>query len=90
MTDNDSLILSILIPVYNEAENIAALHTQIMQHVNSICGSEIIFIDDGSKDDTLERIKALKRNHANVHYIGLIEGTLVTERFEGGIGLLLW
>ena len=71
MTDNDSLILSILIPVYNEAENIAALHTQIMQHVNPICGSEIIFIDDGSKDDTLKRIKALKRNHANVHYIAL-------------------
>ncbi len=71
MTDDNSIVLSILIPVYNEAENIAALHAQIEQHVSPVCDSEIIFIDDGSTDDTLERIQALNRDHPNVHYIAL-------------------
>lgn len=48
-------MLSIIIPVYNEAENIAALYNEI----NRLCKEpfEVIFIDDGSTDATLSSIK---------------------------------
>jgi glycosyltransferase involved in cell wall biosynthesis len=52
--------LSIVIPVYNEAENVKELHTEIKE----VCEQnnyqyEIIFIDDGSTDKTENNIKSL-------------------------------
>ena len=67
----DDILLSLLIPVYDEVDNINTLHEQITQEIDPICSSEIIFIDDGSKDATLDRVKALNRRHPNVHYISL-------------------
>ena len=52
-------------------DNIATLHEQIRRQIEPICSSEVIFIDDGSRDATLDRIRALNREHPNVHYIAL-------------------
>ena len=71
MEDSDDTLLSILIPVYNEADNLLALHDQIVRQVAPVCAFEIIFIDDGSQDETLAKIKALNGGHPNVHYISL-------------------
>ncbi len=52
--------ISIIIPVYNEAESVAELHRQILAAMNQLDYSyEIIFIDDGSKDKTLDNLKNL-------------------------------
>ena len=52
--------ISIVVPVYNERENVARLHEEI----KSMCTSqgseyEIIFVDDGSTDGTHEACKSL-------------------------------
>lgn len=52
--------LSIVIPVYNEEKTVAQVLKKVSQVKFKNVVKEIIVIDDGSKDKTLETIKALK------------------------------
>ncbi|MEY3968825.1 MAG: hypothetical protein RL137_1731 [Bacteroidota bacterium] len=58
--------LSIVVPLYNEAESLPELHDWIVRILNQEQLSyEILFIDDGSKDNSWEVITALsKQNNA--------------------------
>lgn len=52
--------LSLIVPCYNEAENVAAFQSAVIAAFDG-CGYdyEIVFIDDGSKDATLHNLKKL-------------------------------
>ena len=50
--------LSIVVPVYNEAENVLPLLQEIDQALVGAGATEIVFVDDGSDDDTAARIKS--------------------------------
>ncbi len=62
-------MLSIIIPVFNEAESIPALCDQLQ----SVCKNdyEIIFVDDGSTDNTLQQIQAIALIDKQVKCISL-------------------
>ncbi|MBN2374552.1 glycosyltransferase family 2 protein [bacterium] len=52
--------LSVVIPVYNEQENVERLHSEITTALSGYSGNyEIIFVDDGSKDDTASELSRL-------------------------------
>ena len=52
--------LSIIVPLYNEEGNVEVLHQKILEALQKIGRPfEIIFIDDGSKDKTLEEARLL-------------------------------
>ncbi len=52
--------LSLIIPVYNEAENVPILYEQIQDTLKSIQSIwEVIFVDDGSTDDSFDVLKSL-------------------------------
>ncbi|HIE53395.1 MAG TPA: glycosyltransferase [Armatimonadetes bacterium] len=52
--------LSVVIPVYNEADNVGKLYAQLRSVLNSLGRSwEVIFVDDGSTDGTFAQLKAL-------------------------------
>ena len=54
--------LSLIVPCYNEAENVSAFHdAAICAFQDCSYDYEIIFIDDGSKDDTLAKLRQLHR-----------------------------
>ena len=57
--------LSIVVPCYNEAENVACFHNAVDKAFTG-CGYdyEIIYVDDGSKDATLHNLKKL--HHAGI------------------------
>ena len=52
--------LSIIVPLFNEEQNIGALNQRIVDVLNSMSVSyEIIYINDGSKDNTLPLVVEL-------------------------------
>jgi glycosyltransferase involved in cell wall biosynthesis len=63
-------LISIIIPVYNESKNIAAIADAmgiIFSQLNY--AYEVIFIDDGSTDNSVSIIKALSKENTNLTYI---------------------
>lgn len=52
--------LSIVVPVHNENENLRPLIEEIESAVAGLGKHEIVYVDDGSSDDTLSRLGALK------------------------------
>ena len=57
--------LSLVVPCYNEAENVAAFQNAVISAFDG-CGYdyEIVYIDDGSKDATLHNLRKLHKAQA--------------------------
>ncbi len=53
--------LSVVVPVRNEAENLKPLLDEIVQTLEGLSDYEIVYVDDGSTDDTLTRLAALRK-----------------------------
>jgi dolichol-phosphate mannosyltransferase len=64
----DPVDLSLVIPVYNERDNLAPLVGEI---VRALRGRryEIVAVNDGSTDGSLEALKELKRAHPVLHIV---------------------
>ncbi len=63
-------LVSIVIPVFNEAENVGILHREIAAAVKDRAEDyEIIFIDDGSADDSLAVLKKMRAGDPRVKII---------------------
>ena len=67
------MMLSIVVPVYNEEENIALLYDAIVKAVKGVkMPWELILVDDGSQDNSLEKIKELvKKNPGKLQAVVL-------------------
>jgi dolichol-phosphate mannosyltransferase len=63
------LQLSVVIPVRNEAENIAPLVAEIHAALEPAVDFEIVYVDDGSSDDTAFRIATLQRSDPRLRLI---------------------
>jgi poly-beta-1,6 N-acetyl-D-glucosamine synthase len=73
--------VSIIIPAYNEEVNaVATIHSLLRQTYNNI---EIIFIDDGSKDKTLERVRETFAGHPQVTIVSKQNGGKASALNEG-------
>jgi glycosyltransferase involved in cell wall biosynthesis len=57
---------SIVVPVRNEDESVEELALAIEQALRPLGDHELIFVDDGSIDGTLEKLKALARTHRQI------------------------
>lgn len=63
-------LVSIVIPAYNEADNIFVIAESIKQVFASINYSyEIILVDDGSADNTIDKIKEYASQHNNIFFL---------------------
>lgn len=67
--DVASPALSVVVPVHNEADNIAPLLSEIYAALEGRIEYEIIYIDDGSDDGTHERLSVLARTVARLRTI---------------------
>jgi glycosyltransferase involved in cell wall biosynthesis len=72
MTSEENIDFSIVIPVYNEAANLAELYDEIAESCQSIKKNcEIIFVDDGSRDESLLVLKGLLEKDERIRIIQL-------------------
>ena len=64
--------LSVVIPIYNEAANIGALYERLGRVLAGLPGRhELIFVNDGSRDNSLELMLGLAARDERVRYIDL-------------------
>ncbi|MFN5251483.1 MAG: glycosyltransferase family 2 protein [Bacteroidia bacterium] len=67
-----TVTLSIVIPVYNEEMNIGKLNTRVENAMNSMDLTwEVIYINDGSHDRSLEILKMLAVTNTHIRFIDL-------------------
>ena len=59
-------LLSVIVPCYNEEENVFPFYEELMKNGDFFkkrgLEAEIIFVNDGSKDDTAAKVKELQRS----------------------------
>ncbi len=63
-------LLSVVVPCYNEEEVLPIFYEELMKESVNLkdLELEIIFVNDGSKDKTIEVLKQLKKKDSRVHY----------------------
>ena len=66
-------MLSFVIPAYNESEGIEEFHNKLLLPNVKILNEpyEIIYVNDGSKDDTLEKLSYIAKNNKNIKIVNL-------------------
>ncbi len=62
-------LITIVVPIYNEEGNILPFFNELDRFFPKKYIKELIFIDDGSSDASLAKIKSLTRKYRFIHYI---------------------
>ena len=70
---NDMKKVTLLIPVYNEEAMLPTLYQRLIELVNrnAVYEWEILFVNDGSSDTTLECLRRLRQQDKRVNYVNL-------------------
>jgi dolichol-phosphate mannosyltransferase len=68
-SDAAPVVVSIVVPVRNEADNIAPLVAEIAAALDGRWDYEIVYVNDGSTDATAERIAAEMKQRGNLRHI---------------------
>ena len=80
------MYLSVVVPVYNEYENIPLLYDEVVKALQDINDWELILVNDGSKDNSLEALKELAaKDTQRVKVIGLRRNFGQTAAIAAGI-----
>jgi dolichol-phosphate mannosyltransferase len=68
---SNSFLVSIVIPVYNESGSIGRLIAMLEEELSIYPNYEVIFVDDGCTDNTLELIKVQNKKNQSFNFISL-------------------
>ena len=63
--------ITILVPAYNEEESLNALYERISKIMNEMSNYEfeLLFVNEGSRDNTLKIIKELRQKDERICYV---------------------
>ena len=67
----DEVTVSVIVPAHNEAGNLPLLHATLGRQLRPYGTYEIVIVDDGSTDGTLDVIKQLAAIDPSVRYVAL-------------------
>jgi len=70
MEKRNDIVLSVVVPVFNEEQIIDELVRRMVAAAQSVTDKyEVIFVNDGSRDSTLSKLKAACAGNDRLHYI---------------------
>jgi dolichol-phosphate mannosyltransferase len=71
VTEKAGIDISVVVPVYNEEENLPILTSQLMEVLNGLGKPyEMVFVDDGSKDRSRMILKEMATQYPQIHILG--------------------
>jgi len=77
---------TIIVPVYNEEENIYTLEEKLKQFLpHAILSACVLFVNDGSKDDSLPRIEEICSRNSHFFYLSLDRNGGLSAALKAGI-----
>ncbi len=83
---NPAPTLSVVVLVFNEAESIAPLHEELMGVLEAMDTSfEVVYIDDGSRDGSTERLAKLAADDPRVRVVSFRRNFGQTAAVQAGI-----
>lgn len=73
MPQRQNLMLSVVVPLFNEADGVSAFHASLIKMVDAATNGayEIMYCDDGSRDATAERVAELCEKDQRVKLLSL-------------------
>ncbi len=81
-----NIYLSVVIPAYNEEENIGILYASVKKVLETLCKKyEIVFVDDGSTDKTYDTLREIHQNDRALKVIKLRKNFGQTPALTAGI-----
>ena len=79
-------MISVVVPVFNEEENILPLHERLLPVLKRLNREyEIIFIDDGSTDNTLSQLRRISKADPSTKVISFLRNYGQTAALTAGI-----
>ncbi len=82
----DILKISVVVPIHNEAELLIELHRRLSSVLTSITSFyEIVFVDDGSKDESLKTLSQIQKGDSKVTVVELSRNFGQTAALAAGI-----
>jgi glycosyltransferase involved in cell wall biosynthesis len=88
-----SRVISIVVPCYNESKTLETIITRVLVADVSGLEREIVIVDDGSQDDSVNIAKALAERHPNIrvleHQTNQGKGAALRTGFEAATGEII-
>jgi glycosyltransferase involved in cell wall biosynthesis len=78
--------ISVVVPVFNERDNLRPLHEELSRVIGALGAAyELVFVDDGSCDGSAEVLRAIKKNDAHVRVLRLARNSGQTAALACGL-----
>ena len=73
MENEEKKLITILVPAYNEQESLPLLYDRLasLMEDQKKYNFEVLFVNDGSKDKTLEMIRHFRKKDSRINYVNL-------------------
>lgn len=78
------IVLSVVIPTYNEVENIGPLVDLIYEELAGV-GIEVLVVDDNSPDGTADAVREARKKHFTLRLISRTEDPGLVQSIQAGI-----
>src|SRR5690348_11848455 len=82
----EATFLSVIIPVFNEEESVPLLHANLSRILEKQPFTyEVIYVDDGSNDNSFQQLSRLAASHRRVHVVSLRRNYGQTAAISAGV-----